>query len=61
MMKHWSEYEGFQNLQERILSLRMILEGIPYDTINQGNKLPVLLKITFISYSMTKSYSKNKL
>jgi len=26
LKKHWSDHEGFVNLQERILALRMVLE-----------------------------------
>jgi len=26
LKKHWSDHEGFVNLQERLLALRMILE-----------------------------------
>ena len=47
LKKYWSDHEGFMSLQERILSLRMILEEIG-EGVSTGDSPPIFISFAEI-------------
>ena len=43
LMTHWKDYEGFHILQERLLMLRMILDGITGECGNDEQAYKALI------------------
>ncbi|KAK2143119.1 hypothetical protein LSH36_875g01062 [Paralvinella palmiformis] len=55
LKRHWSDHEGFINLQERILALRMILEEVGDEGINDDKVMEALIiQITSLEKLMNK-------